>query len=503
MSSPFFRLLVLPVLFSAVAHADLDDWRVSQLPVASAGDNNWYFFPDIAKTPRVLVKATGTGNNVNRRLLTGGPPVWTAEPATATPSLNKQGISVPFLNGMFLIAAHNNALRMTFLNASGAATASELIDSTVPVTSTGLSAALDPDGNLHVIYIGRSGTSTETIRYARRTTSGSWIKTNLDLSTTTSPFIRNTVILPSSPTSATVYASMKTGTVVSLLRLSISITGTLPRFSNPANLGNNIAEPIAGNRLGGADRVYYFLSNGQQSAWNMRQVNDPDPIQTIGLALPTSIICKPGPDNKQRVVWLDGLGKKIHYLKPSTDPQKVFDVLHPVTGTTGSAEVRGLHFDPSDTPYLLYRNNSSQGFIAYPDENFDSDGNGRADLLDFAFNSTKAGIDVLPPGPAAPGLPLSENKFKFRIPTIGSAFVNGTGGIQSTKNLIYSVQTSTNAINWTTLGSGSPLFFVEHSSTGTFPDQVKTFTVMYNETIPAAPSRRFFRVKVTRPAVAY
>lgn len=504
MSSFFTPCLILSVLATMVTHAalDLDSWRKEPLGVASAGDNNWYFFPDSNKNPRVLVKATGTGATVNRRLLTDGPPAWTTGAAVATPNLNKQGVIVPFVNGVYLIAPHNNALRLTFLNAAGTATISEVVDNAVAITSVGLSAALDGDGALHIAYVGKSGTSAETLRYARRTASGVWKKSSRDL-TTLSQYIRETVILPTGSESAKIYASLKTGTDMSLLRVSIS-NGNMVNSTGDGNLtpGTTISEHIAGNRLGGVDRVYYFAKTASTGTWNLKQVGSNDPIQEIGVALPTSILCKGGPDNKQRIVWLDGLAKKVHYLKPGTD--KPFDVIHPVTGTTGTAEVRGLHFDASNKPFLLYRNNSSQGFIAFPDEGLDSDGNGRPDLLDVAFNSTTAGIEILPPADPVAGFPLSENKFKFRLPTIGSAISNGAGGLQSSsRNLTYGVETSTDALTWTPLGAGSQMFFVQYSATGTYPDELKTFTGIYNEPLPGASPKRFFRVTVKRASNAY
>ncbi len=501
MSSFLARCLFVAVMASAVARAEtgLSSWRSEPMAVAAAGDNNWYFFPDTAKNPRVLVKATGTGANVNRRFLSGGPPVWTTGDAVSTASLNKQGVLVPFVNGAFLVAPHNNILRLTFFNAAGTATISEIVDDSAPITSIGLSAALDPGSYLHIAYIGDPGTSNETLRYARRSASGTWLKANpRDLSTETSPCVRQSVILPSSSGAAKIYASLKTGTVASLHRMSVA-NGNIVAATGDGILENNIAEPIAGNRLGNMDRLYYFAGTAQQGHWNLKQAGTNNPIQTIGSCLPTSIICKPGPDSKQRIAWLDGSGKKIHYLKPGTT--SAFDVIHPVTGTTGTAEVRGLHFDGCNNPYLLYRNSSSQAFIAFPDDEFDSDGNGRADLIDVAFNSTTAGIETLSPSAPVAGFPLSENKFKFRIPTIGSAVPNGAGGlVSSSQNLAYGVETSTDAVTWTPLGAGSPMSFVQHSSAGAAPNELRVFTGLYDETIPTAPSKRFFRIKISRPA---
>jgi hypothetical protein len=414
---------------------------------------------------------------------------------------------VPLVNGIYLIACHNNTLRLNFYNAAGTATITEIVDSAVPISSVGLSAAIDAaDGALHIAYVGNSGISSETLRYARRAANGTWTKSSRDLSTL-SQYVRETVILPSSANSAKIYASLKYGTDMSLLRLSVS-NANIVTATGDGNIaqGTTINEHIAGNRNGNADCVYYFAQIGSSSSsvWELRQAGVEAPVEEheeIGVSVPTSIISRVGPDNKQRIVWLDGLGKQVHYLKPGASG---FNVTHPVKGTTGTAEVRGLHFDAANKPYLLYRNSSSAGFIAYPDEDQDIDGNGRSDLLDVAFNSSTAGVEVLDPVTAAPGLPLSQNKFKFRIPTIGSAISNGAGGLYSeSRGLTYNLETSTDAINWTTLGAGSPVIFVQHSITGEFPNEVKVFSGMYNEAIPAAPSKRFFRIKVSRPAGAF
>ena len=497
---PRLFVLSLLALTSAQAQVDITKWRVASLDVAAGSDNNWYFHPDADKNPRVLVKAASTTASVNRKLLTGGPPIWTAGAATATPSLNKQGVAVQFVNGLYFIAPHNNALRLTFFNAAGTAMFNESIDTTMPITSIGLSAALDTGNGLHVSYIGNAGTSTEKLGYAFRSAGGVWTRAkSVDLTTTTQ-FIKDTAVLPSGTGTAKIYLSLKTGTVNSLLRLSVT-NNNIVSGSGDGNLGNNIAEMIAGNRLGGVDRLYYFQQGAQNGTWNLKQVGSDDPVQVGGLCLPTSIICKPGPDAKQRIVWTDGLGKKFNYLKPGSSG---FDVINPLTNTNASAQVRGLHFDANGKPFLLYRNSGSAGFIAFPDEEADTDGNGRADIIDYAFNSSTAGVEVLDVRTSAPGVPLSENKFKFRIPTIGSTISNGTGSLISVGgNVTYGVETSTDAVTWTTLGNGSPILFAPTSVSGTPPNELKTYTGLYNETLPNATKRRFFRITVKRTTSSY
>ncbi|MEK7952623.1 hypothetical protein [Luteolibacter soli] len=497
-------LLSALATLTAQAQVDISTWRTAQLASATTGvESNWYFHPDSSKNPRVLVKATGTTAKVNYRYLSGGPPTWTTGAATALSNMNKQGVVVPFVNGIYFIAPHNNVLRMTFFNAAGTATISEIIDNTMPISSIGLSAALDTGNGLHVAYVGNPNTTTEKLGYAFRSASGTWKRaTAVDL-TTLSQFIRQTAMLPSGSGAGKIYASFKTGSTTTLLRVSVA-NNLIVNAAGDGNQtpGANIAEAIAGNRLGGVDRVYYFAEQAQQGFWSLKQAGLTDPIQNIGFSLPTSIICKPGPDNKQRIVWSDGISKKLNYLKPGagTDP---FDVSYPVKGTSAIAEVRGLHFDANDKPYLLYQNSPTAAFIAFPDEERDSDGNGREDLIDYAFNSSTAGIQILNPALPAAGFPLSENKFKFTIPTIGSTIANGTGLISATQNLTYGVETSTDRTTWTPLGTGSQLFFAQSSATGLFPNELKTFTAFYNEAIPNATKRRFFRVTVKRTAYPY
>ena len=47
------------------------------------------------------------------------------------------------------------------------------------------------------------------------------------------------------------------------------------------------------------------------------------------------------------------------------------------------------------------------------------------------------------------------------------------------------------------------MFFVQASSTGEFPNELKTFTGLYNEIVPNAYKRRFFRVTVKRSSYPY
>ena len=502
MSSLFPLCLILLGLASTVARAELDieSWRKQSLAVAAGTDNNWYFFPDAAKNPRVMVKAAGTTASVTRRMLTGGPPAWTTGAVTTTTNLNKHGVIVPFLNGAYLVAPYNNTLRMTFFNAAGDVQVSELVDNAVVITPVGLSAAVDSGGNLHIAYVGRSGTTSETLRYACRDTSGKWRKTAKDL-TNLSQYIRQTSIIPSGSNAANIYASLKTGSVNSLLRVNVVGAGTVVAFSGASNLANDIAEPIVGNRLGGDDQVYYFQQRTTAGFWDLKHVGTTDPIQTIGLCTPTSILCKAGPDAKQRIAWLDGRNRKIHYLRPSGVPSSPFAASQPVTVTTATAQVLGLHFDSKNLPYLLYRASGAQGFIAYPDDSFDSDGNGRPDLIDVAFNSSTAGIQVLPPASSISGFPLSENKFKFRFTTVGSAISNGAGKLfSSSRGITYGVETSTDCVTWTAFGAGSQLFYVAGETQGEFPNEVKTYTAIHNELIPAPPFKRFYRLNISRSA---
>jgi hypothetical protein len=151
-------------------------------------------------------------------------------------------------------------------------------------------------------------------------------------------------------------------------------------------------------------------------------------------------------------------------------------------------------------PYLLYRTNDAAGFVAFPNDDFDFNGNGRPEILDSAFNSLQAGLEVLPVGPAVAGVANSANRLKIRFPTIGSANSNGVGGVQSaSENLLYGVEVSPDLVTWTPLASGTSISYTATATNGT----LKTFVGVVNDPAPGVFPKRFARLLVNRLAYPY
>ena len=158
------------------------DWMSTQIPTAGGGTNQWFFFPIADQEPRIIAKVIANGANVNRATLTGGPPAWTASASQSTGGLNKEGVFVydtdptrsdrGFLIGPHLPTGGQTKLRM--LSFAGGAVADEVVDNIAASTGfDGVSAAIDPAGNVHAAWIWSPG-GNESLVYGRRSSGGVW-----------------------------------------------------------------------------------------------------------------------------------------------------------------------------------------------------------------------------------------------------------------------------------------------------------------------------------------
>lgn len=481
-------------------------WQSAPLDVVVATNNNWYFYPDSFGNPRILAKATTANNTPGRKILSGGPPEWTSGASASMGQINKQGVFVPSPGGGgFLVAPHypstttTGPLKVAVFDSSGGF-GLETVDTNAG-NYTGISAELDSTGRLHVGYIWNGS----TICYARRNISGGWIFTSLPLAG--SLVVHDTAVVPITTTDVNLYftATTTSNPVVTILYQAkpgiINSTLQIQWQGNPlVNLENFVGQTLRGSRVGTVGRVYYFGSNNTTS-WTFKRrdhLGNTTDLETAGTVSPKSIHVAFGPDGKQRVAWYNATSKKIHYLKPvasGVDVPTLAGQPIALTGTLADPDLLGLHFGPDGTPYILYRRDLNEGFVAFPNDNFDTNGNGRPQILDSAFNSNHAGLEVLPVGPAVPGVLNSANRFKIRFPTIGSASSNGTGGIQtSTENLLYRVEVSTDMNLWTPLGTNTAITYTNIALNGT----LKTFVGVINEAAPGAFPARFARMNVTR-----
>lgn len=478
-------------------------WQSTALDIAAGASNNWYFYPDDLGNPRILAKATTSGTTAPaRKILTGGPPAWTAGASATMPLISKQGVFVPTAGGGgFLVAPHNVAgvKAALFDNLGGHVV--EVADGNGG-TYTGISAEMDSTGRLHLGYIYNSN----TICYARRNLAGGWIFTSLSLGS--GIVIHDTAVVPITTDNVNLYycATSTAQNVTTLWQAKPGIPQPQNQLliqwsSNPlVNVENFVGKTLRGSRVGSVGRLYYFGSNNTTS-WTFKLYNNlgtKSELETAGTVSPKSIHVAFGPDGKQRVAWYNETSKKIHYLKPlAAGVDLPVPAGQPValTGTLADPDLLGLHFGPDGTPYILYRRDLNEGFVAFPNDNFDTNGNGRPQILDTAFNSNSAGLEVLPIKAAFPGVVNSANRFKIRFPTIGTANTNGLGGIQtSTENLLYKVEVSSDLANWTPLSSGSSITYTAISTVGA----LKTYVGVINEAAPGIYPKRFARLAVTR-----
>ena len=502
--------------------ASLDPAMWADIPLAgtNAGNQVWHLWPDEAKNPRVLAKGVSQQASVSRAFLTGGPPAWTLGSNATAGSINKLGAFVYRDSGnAFLVAPHavNTTLTLKCLSFVNGNAATAVVDS-ASTTSFGtpgttvdwkkygtISAALDGDNNLHVVYVRNAGTTTETLCYTRRTVSGTWgpVVAGSFQGSQPGSRIRSTAVIPSSLNSANIYFTFDTGTPISLIRMNTVLNGSSLVMTTFTVLDpSGIAETLHGMRYNGVDRLFFFKSNSLRR-WNGSSSTEVRPA--VANAQPRSIQTAVSPkDGKQRIAWYNGTSKKFHYLRPNpalpgdagyTDAQPV---QLSSNGGLLQADLKGLHFDADGLPYLLYTRTWDEGFISYPDipdETLDNNGNGRIDLLDTAFGSNTAGPKAVP-------VPDTASSFQIAFPTIGTATANPTGGLQTASaNLKYTVELSPDLITWTPVTSTSAISYAFTPATGA--NRTATATI----TGPAgAFTARFARVAVTRlnpPAYPY
>jgi hypothetical protein len=474
-------------------------WQSTALDVVvTTNNNNWYFYPDNSGNPRILAKATTANNTPGRKLLTGGPPAWTGSDSVSMGQINKQGVFVPAPGGSgFFVAPHNTAnLKVAVFDSSGIFTL-ETVDTNAG-NYTGISAELDSTGRLHVGYIDGGN----TICYARRNATGTWIFTSLTLPA--GSVIHDTAVVPITTNDVNLYYTATASNVTTLWQAKPGILNStlyIQWAANPlVNVENFVGQTLRGSRTGAVGRLFYFGSNNS-SSWTFKLYNNlgtKTDLETAGNVSPKSIHVAFGPDGKQRVAWYNATSKKIHYLKPIAAG---VDVPTPagqpiaLTGTPTDPDLLGLHFGPDGTPYILYRRDLNEGFVAFPNDNFDTNGNGRPQILDTALNSNPAGLEALPVMPAVSGVFNSANRFKVRFPTIGSATTNATGGVQTTsENLLYKVEVSPDLANWTPLNSVTAISYTATVISGS----LKTFVGVISDPAPGAFPARFARLNVTR-----
>ncbi|WP_367871087.1 hypothetical protein [Luteolibacter sp. Populi] len=518
-----------------------EDWAIQQLDEAGVS-SEWYFNPGLGDDLRILVKGNSNNNSNPRRFLTGGPPDWISGPDIATPGLNKAGVYVSTgPDSGILVAPHleGGTLRLKALVFNGGSVGVEGIDSGAYVTGgiTGISVAVDSANRFHVAYSFNTtnAPANECIRYARRDGTNSWTVAKI-LGSATPPQARpelaigvdiiGTAVIP--PVAGSDVAAIYFTTLALHRMETVKQTGqplALAQPSQPHPAANGLVTgSLAGFRSGAAERVFYFhlYDNGANSkkislsrmdnGAGRQELQVVNPIGALqNPALPQRIMLASRPsgtgDAKPRIAWFDARARKVHYLKPNSSPGTDFPYVvgNPValTGAHDSENLQGFRFGADDKPYLLlrrtYGNGTTDGFAAFPNDEFDMDGNGRAEIVDEALGSPKAVIQCLPLGAVVSGSALlPAGRFKFLFPTSGSS-APGVAKLDSPgKNLRIEVEVSTNATTWTKLTAFNSVTFTQTAVTGTNPNQIRTYAAVLPEPAPGDLSKRFARLIVTR-----
>ena len=498
--------------------ADLSPEAWHSEPLDTAGANNgWYFMPDTTGNPRILVKVTNAGNKSSRKLLTGGPPTWTADAPINLTGFNGQGIFLPTSGGGgYLVGVHNsNTLKLAIISNTGTATVS-LIENSTP---TALSAAFDPDGNLHVSYVLNAATNNEMLCYGRLV-AGEWNIVRQHL-TDFAQYIQSTAVLPTSANEANVYYVIDGGPANTLARVTPIVHGGNLVLSNPANFDRIYVSPaIAVAHIADQDRVYLFQSDSGATEWTLRRLDvdesntrasEAADLEAAGVSEPRKIILhypKSAPANQDahpRIAWYDGAQKAIHYLKPAL-ATSFYTSGKPVltSGNQTNANLDGLHFGPDGRPYILYHEANNKGFVAFPNDEFDFNGNGRADIVDAALGSESAGLTTLPVAKFAPNIPNSDNRLKFTFPTMSDTRALGINSlVSSSKNYRYTFELSPDMVTWTAENTFGKITFTNTGTTGTEPNQRRIFTAVINDPAPGVFPSRFARMVVTRSSYPY
>jgi len=375
-------IIYLLAAFQAIAV----DFQSVQLENANTNSNNWFFFPDGLTAPRIIVKGNQNGQNVPLKILTGGPPVWTAEGNDSIPA-SGQSVFVPTgADSGYLVAAHldgNRSIRvMQFVN--GDLVGVETAVGNIPgnIAFGGLSATEDSAGLLHIAYTlgAGAGSNNCTLVYVRRNTS-------------TNDWAKHEVAIPARVIETSIVAS-GTSNVVMYFSTSGLHRCTLDSVGNGQPLMNNftlihqpgqgiVSGAIKAVRDGAVDRIFYFYANSQ-TTWQFARMDytsasnfEPKDVQDVpsisgNFALPISVHVAKGPNNKYHVAWYDLRSRRIHYLTPGAGADGLpYAATQPVTlanqpqGVPDS-DLEGLHIRNDGAPFLLYRRALNAGYAAFP-----------------------------------------------------------------------------------------------------------------------------------------
>lgn len=493
-----------------------------QPTVEAAGANEYHLWSD-GTTPRALV----VGKGGNWKLSSGGPPTWTAA-AQKPVDLPGTGIFIPDrllpASQGFLISPKGSAGSMTLeiaqlFTASGGPIRNTIDDTGVSFIGA-ISACYDSAGNLHIAYVRDSdntvGNGNDLICYARRSPSNVW-----KFATRVLPFRpQSTAIVANGELSARIFYTFGTSSAVTLATVAVvQQTGTglvviqaLDALETAICPGSSICLLPTGASSG---RLFYPKISGVGTLMRVLDVTtssvgtpqtlwtESNPVSGQSLQPRGLYVALGGPDQRARVAFYDARFGRIYYLRPTDTSNGIPYVAGtPVVLGTGlpNADLRGLHFGAGGRPFLLYRSSLTEGRFAFIKDEYDLDGNGRLDLVDAAFGSSSAGVQVPPLGPALSGVSNSANRLKLVFPAYSDVGTSSGALISNLTNARFRVEISTDMNTWTPLTTGVTYTSLGAVSTGS--SYIKVAAVI-PDVAPGSIPRRFARLNIDRPTTAY
>lgn len=470
----------------ALGATAVTDWTSQKLANVSLSSNENYLWPDSEGKPTILTTG-GTGGYLTQ---TGGPPTWTASFLNPDTTVRTGELFPNTLGGTVLVNTSADSL-LAVIFAPGA-------NPVVTTVATGLNGlrcahciATATSGvvTLHLSFGFRGTDGGEYIGYATRSGSSAWV---VAARPTGSAAVTGTAVYATNATNGVVYMNYGLTQGASTLAMW---NGVFP--GTVTNLDGGSYGPICSyngtfyysclrDRTGYTTDIRAF-SPVSQSATSVAVL----PAVAGGPTATHGIRAAMGADAKIRLAVADIALGTIYYIKLADASLGKAATI----GTGASADLRGFMFDPNGVPIILYRKSQTDAYVAYPTEKVDTDGNGRVDLMDLAFNnSTTDGVTVLDPAlDLAPTVKDSANRFKIQFPVLATPAVTTSTSLKNTaKNLNYRVEISTNLVTWTAPTAATFKFTVSGAA------NAKVATGVFSDPVPGTTPAKFARVIVER-----
>ncbi|MDB6079150.1 MAG: hypothetical protein JWO82_2897, partial [Akkermansiaceae bacterium] len=382
------------------------DWTSFPLANVALNSNEYYLWPSSTNSPDTITTG-GAGTWIRQ---SGGPPTWDSSGIIPDTFMRSGELFPNTPGGTILVNVSAGSLQAVILDVG-----SPQVATLVPginglrcayATATISGAVVtyhisfgfqDPDGSEYIGYATKAGTAAWSVR-VRPTGTAPVTGTAVYATTSTNGLVYFNYGLTQSASTLAVWTGVYPGTVTNVDGGS---------YGPIYNYNGIFYYSCLRDRVGFTTDIRAFTPASQSatSVAILPALSGGGPTATRGIRAAA------GPDGKIRVAVADaGLGT-IYYIKDGLLGKAV------TLGAGANADLRGFTFDPNGVPIIVYRKSYTAGFVAYPTEKVDGDGNGRVDLMDTAFNnSSTAGVTAPDPIAAIDGVANSANRFKIQFP---------------------------------------------------------------------------------------